>query len=351
MSYWLASLRLGVALAVLAAGTPWLCTVQAQSRQRGKTIEFSNPKGNVGTNNLNPLTSRKDSLRQLEEDLNKQGRPFSDASSLDAVAPPLERPYVPAIPSKRLKEEMDRRKNVFLLTPEDLVHEPTLQELLKVPEYGSDGREKESKKSFELWYERQDATHAAALKGHLLHGDEKSHDATDGSRGQDTGRTADDLTLPSALDAKEQALRNLFDSDHSENPFAPAGPKAGSSSDIFGLGQATPTKEQVLERKKYMQEFSAILDGTSRALPATADPAKPSGNGTDPSRKLPNPFGVNDSALPGSGALGFINPLMIPTGPPDVNAQTLGQSALAPKLAVPKGPVAPTFSAPQRPPM
>jgi hypothetical protein len=263
----------------------------------------------------------------------------------------MERPYAPAIPSKRLKEEMDRRKNVFLLTPEDLVHEPTLQELLKVPEYGSDGREKQSKSALELYYDRQDAKRAAAVKGRWLHGDEKASDATDGSRGQDTARTADDLTLPSALDEKEQALRNLFDSDHSENPFAPAGPKAGSSSDIFGLGQAIPTKEQVIERKKYMQEFSAILDGTSRALPGNADSAKPSGSGTDPTRKLPNPFGVNDSALPGSGTLGFINPLMIPTGPPDVNDQALGQSALGPKLAVPKGPVAPTFSAPQRPPL
>jgi len=349
MSYRLASLRMGVALTVLAVGSPWLCTVQAGSKQRGKTVEFSNPKGDEGTNNLNQLTSKKDSLRQLEEDLSKPVRSFSDESSLDAVAPPPARPYAPIIPSKRLKEQMDRRKNLYLLTPEDLVHPPTLQEMLKVPEYGPDGREKQSKSALELYYERQDAKHGAALKTHRLQGDGKASDTTDGSRSQEAATAAEDQTLPSGLDEKDQALRKLFDSDHSENPFAPAAPKAGSFSDIFGLGQVTSTKEQVLEHKKYMQEFSTILDDTSRGIPANAEPLKPSGGSMDQSHKLANPFGVSDNALPGSGALGFINPLLSPTGPPDVTAQALGQSALAPKPEVPKGLAAPTFSAPRRP--
>ena len=341
---------MGVALAALALGGPWQCTAHAGSKQHGRRIEFSNPTGDEGTNNLQQLTSKKDSLKQLEEDLYKSVRTFSSESSLDAVAPPPAHIPVPVVPSKRLKEQLDRRRNVFLLTPEDLVHEPTLQEMLKVPDYGPDGREKQSKTALELYYERQDKRDAGR-KALQFQGDQETSDTAGLSSSRDVPNASGDLVLPTALEQRQQALKKLFESDGAESPLAPAAPaasKRGSFSDIFGLGEVPPTKEQALEHKKYMEEFSTLFE-TSRPNPANADALKPSGGNMDKSRKLANPFGVPDTSPAGNEALGLINPLFTPNGPPDVNVQTLGQPSPALKTELPKPPAAPTFTAPRRP--
>jgi hypothetical protein len=347
MNYRLASLRMALALMALAVGSAGICAAQTGRKKHGRPIEFSAPKGADVATNLNQLPNKKDGLKQMEEDLYKPVRAFSGDSSMDAAMPPPA-PPVPVVPSKRLREQMDRRKNVFLLTPEDLVQAPTLQEMLKVPEYGPDGREKQSKTALELYYERQDAKRAATLKAMHLQGDERSSDRRDFSSGRDLPTAADDSALPPGLEEKEQALKKLLESDSTDNPLAPAAPKRSSFSDIFGLGEVTPTKEQALEHKKYMEEFSTLFE-TGRANPPSADGLKPAKGSTDASRRLANPFGVPDNAPAVNGTFGLINPQFTPTGPPDVNAQALGQPSLAPKIEPPKGPVTPTFTAPRRP--
>jgi hypothetical protein len=311
MSYRLASLKMGVAIAALALGSPCLCTAQAQSKARGRSIEFSNPKNGDVTTNLNQLNSKKDSLKQLEEDLYRSVHTFSDESSLDAIAPPPEHFPLPVVPSKRLKEQLDRRKNAFLLTPEDLVHAPTLEETLKVHEYGADGREKQTKIPLELYYERQDAKRAAALKPSRLQSDENTSETLTMSSAHDIPAANDDTTLPPALEQKEQALKKLFGSDNAESLMPAVAPKRSSFSDIFGQGDITPSKEKALEHKKYMEEYSTIFE-TSRARPATADALKNTGSTVDHSHKLANPFGVSDASPMGVGTLGLINPLNAP---------------------------------------
>ena len=46
-----------------------VCSAQTGGKERGRPIEFSEPRSDEVTTNLHQLTSKKDGLKQLEEDL------------------------------------------------------------------------------------------------------------------------------------------------------------------------------------------------------------------------------------------------------------------------------------------
>src|SRR6266545_4157719 len=67
-------------------------------RQRARSIEFSAPKNDSGSTNLNQLGSKKNSLKELEEDLFGPLQSLQPRGSLDGViAPPAIRPPVNAL--------------------------------------------------------------------------------------------------------------------------------------------------------------------------------------------------------------------------------------------------------------
>jgi hypothetical protein len=339
---------MGLALAALAAGGPWLCTVQAGSKERGRSIEFSDPKSDETTTNLHQLTSKNDSLKQLEEDAYKSVKTLWGGSSLDGVAPPPMQPSVaPVVPSKRLKELLERRRNFFLLSPEDLAHAPTLHEMLNVPEYGQDGLEKQPKSPLERFYEREDAKRIGALKPIRFQGDDTSG-TPDTSSGRETPAPPDDMALPGALHEKEQALKKLFESERADNSLSPPTSKRSTFSDIFGVGEGAPSREkEVLKLKKMRDEVNSIWEPSRPA--ASADSRNTLVGSTESSRRLANPFGVPNTP---PGSFSPINPIFTPPGPQDVNVQVTqpNPAPLVPKVEVSR-PVAPTFAAPQRPPL
>ena len=132
MSFRLSSLRICCGLVVVAVISLLPCGAQTGGRQRGRSIEFSEPKSDEVTTNLHQLTSKKDGLKQLEEDLYAPLQMFTPKSSLEGVAAPLPRPPAGSvIQSKRAKELLERRKNWVFMTPEDLLAGPTVEEILK----------------------------------------------------------------------------------------------------------------------------------------------------------------------------------------------------------------------------
>ena len=319
--------------------------MRAGGKERGRPIEFSDPKSDEVSTNLHQLTSKKDSLKQLEEDLSKSMRTFSGASSLDGVAPPpLEAPPGPVVPSKRLKELMERRKNAIFLTPEDLARTPTLQQMLRVPEYGPDGMEKQAKSPLEAYYERLDGKRTGAAKSIRFEDDEMSARSDFPTRESGASGPSDDLTLPPALKEREEALKKLFESEGADNPLAPAPLKRNTFSDIFGLGEATPSADKGdLKLKKMRDEFNSIWDSSRPA--ASADALNPLVGSTESPHRLPNPFGVPDSS---PEVISPVNPVFTPLAPLDVNNQMQPSLPVTPKIDVSK-PVAPTFTAPRRP--
>ena len=88
MSFRLSSRQICLAVAALAMSGLLVCSAQAGGKERGRPIEFSEPKSDEVTTNLHQLTSKKDGLKQLEEDLYKPLQSFAPKSSLDGVAAP-----------------------------------------------------------------------------------------------------------------------------------------------------------------------------------------------------------------------------------------------------------------------
>src|SRR5437016_413772 len=106
-----------ILLSALAASTV------AGEKKRARAIEFSDPQSNEATTNTNQATSRKDGLRQLEEEL---FQPFQSLpkSSLDGIMPNLPGPRPtaqPVISNKRAKEMRERMKNWIFMAPEDQI--------------------------------------------------------------------------------------------------------------------------------------------------------------------------------------------------------------------------------------
>jgi hypothetical protein len=351
MSNRLSSPRWCLALAVWALCGLMVCSAQTGRRERGRSIEFSNPKSDEISTNLHQLSSKKDSLKQLEEDFYRAFKTVSGGSSLDAVAPPpINPPQAPKGPSKRVKELLERRKNSFLLTREDLAPTPTPEEIFKIPEYGPDGVEKTKKTPMELYWERMDAKRAANLKP--THPEDQEVSPLFGpTGGRESSKSREESDLPPGLKEREEALRQLFNTGAGDSGLAPATSfKHGAFSDIFGLGENVPSKEQTLEHKKMMQEFNSILDS---GRPASANAGIPNllGSTADSLRRPTTHLGLPDTTT-GNNQMGKINPIFSPVSPPDVNAQLAGPASLnpvLPKVEVPKAPAAPTFTSPRRP--
>ena len=273
MSLRLYTLRACRAAVILALTSLVVCSADAAGRQRGRPIEFSVPRSDEVTTNLHQLTNRKDGLRQLEEDLYKPLRSFAPKSSLEGVAAPSVRPAAPSvIPNKRVKELLERRKNWVFMTPEDLVGEPTVDEILKAPQFETDGQQKQDLPAFERYYQSLTGRRPAANKPNQAKEDEL-FGSLKPSDPQDDLDLPDISELPSGLRESAEALDRLFEPGASDSPFARAATPTRFS-DIFGLGANTLSKQQLQEHKKFMDEYRSLVDPSWRP-PALATPANP----------------------------------------------------------------------------
>jgi hypothetical protein len=355
MSCRLLSLSYRRALAIVVMSGLWVGVAHAGGKERGKSIEFSSPRSDEVTTNLHQLTSKKDSLKELEEDLYKSLRTFSSKSSLDGVAAePAPTPSGPVIPNKRVKELLERRKNWAFVNPKDLMNGPTAEDILKLPEYGPDGQEKKNQSLMGQYYEQLGAKRGSD-PGSSQRKDESTYGSPQKSNQRDGSGTREELNLPAGIRESEQALKKLLESDSGAGVPA-LSPRRSSFSDIFGLSEPTSSREKDLEHKRLMDEFRRVLDTGGQTAP-NASSAKFFGN---------NPEAVRGAAQPASGLgawtlskregfdaqLGTINPVLTPSGPPDVNAQALGQSSLTPAVpktdSVKRAPPTANFTSPRR---
>jgi hypothetical protein len=354
MTIRLLSLRICFGLAAMAASSLLLCSAQAGGKQRGRPIDFSEPRSDEVTTNLHQLTSKKDGLKQLEEDLYKPLQLFSPKSSLEGVvAPPPRPPSGSVIQSKRAKELLERRKNWVFMSPEDLLAGPTVEEILKSPQYDVNGQDKKDLPPLAGYYRRLAAKRAG--------GDHSSPSKSDDlfnppktSNPLDQLATHDDANLPSGLRESALALKQLSEADAGADRFGQS-VKRNSFSDTFGLDGNAPSKEQGLAHQKYMDEYRSVVEpGWQRPvaassfgpLPSLADAARPAGSPAPSLGGLPN-------SAPHKGLeaqMDITHPLLGPAGLPDLNAQALGKPRQALALPTVESPkmVAPTFAAPKR---
>jgi len=278
------------------------------------------------------MGSRRDGLRQLEDDLGKPFQTLSPKSSLDGIfTPPIRQSAAPNVPSKRAKELMERQKNWVFMTPEDLAGAPTEGDIFKLREYDKDGQEKKKSSPLERFMEKQKADR----KGNLKKSDSKEDDLELALKGKDKKTERDDSGLTEGLRESDQTLKKLFESDAAGRSLSPIAP-ANSFSDVFGLGSSTPTPTAP---DPVIAKYRQFLD--NHAPPSPTDPfnAIP---GASPVSPVDSFTSRHDSFAP-TPALGSIN---FPTAPglPDTRNFVPPPRVDAPRIAPPT----PTFTVPQR---
>ena len=354
MSIRLLSLRTCFSLAVLALGSLLLCSAHAGPKMRGRAIDFSEPRSDEVATNLHQLTNKKDGLKQLEEDLYAPMQMFTPKSSLDGVpAPPIRPPATSALPSKRAKELLERRKNWIFMSPEDLLAGPTVDDILKTPRYDANGQQKKELEPIDRYYQRLATKRPGTKNINQSTGDEL-FGSTKTATPRDKLDLRDDANLPIGIKESAAALKQLTESEQGVDRSGQSAPH-GTYSDTFGLGSAAPTKDQKLSHKTYMDEYRALLDpgwqssaaaSSGSSLPNLAATTRPTGRPAASLGGLPTLATHNGL----DAQMNVTHPLLGPAGLPDVNAQALGQPRLAPvvpRVETPKL-VAPTFTAPRR---
>ncbi len=327
---------------------------------RGRSIEFSTPKSDEISTNIHQLTSKKDSLKQLEEDAYKTFQAFTPGGSLDGVpVNPIRPPATPAVPSKRLKEKLERQKNYLWMTPEDLMTKTTIEDMLKVPEYGPDGQLKNDKPSMERYYEHlgdQSKTKTANPFASLTSPDDESMSKF-GSQPRRDPLLGSDVDMPSQLKESAMTLRKLFDDDSDEKINGPKPVRSGFN-DVFGLADPTAdSRQKELEHKKLMDEYRTILDPSWHPV-ASSDSLQPFDNSLDtplskPAFPATTPGSQNQPSRKFADTLTGPVPPVALQPPVDATVQALGQynnTPTIPKVDLPKqGPLRPNFEFPKRP--
>ncbi len=355
----LSTLRIGRAPAALALSALMACSAQAGSR--AKPINETEPRRDQTTTNLNQLTSpQRDPVQELERAFRSPFRAFApEEDSLGPVMAPPPRPPAPsALQSKRAKELLERRRDWIFMTPEDLLDTPTVDQILKTPDPGSDMKSRRELPALERYFERLVTKSAAkddptkAKDGYLMN-------PTTKSTSPEATPESEDSELPTGLKESTEALRSLFGLSTAATSSA-KGATPNSFADPFGLALKDRPESQDAAHKKLMDEYRSFVDPTWRPPTAAtvASGVNPIFGLSDwppaPAQSAPAVPGIPKPAAP-KEMVAQSNPLNPPLGPaplPDLNAHALGQPQPAPALFKdpPRRvmPGTPNFSAPRR---
>lgn len=331
--------------------------------RRGRAIQFSNPRSSVVSSNVNELGANKTKLEDLEQQLRKPFEIFgSGDDSINRVATPVRRLPPSAAKMRQMKELLEKRKEWIFLAPEDYV-EPglTTEEMLDVPEYGTDGTEKKRKTPIERYYERLEKARAEARAAVTNQSDDDSDlglvqrakaqaDVSGVAKTSDFGQPK---SFSPGLDAVEKTLKQWQSVPENSilNPSTAETTTGNSFSDLFGFGKIAapaPGSEQALAREARMQKFKELLEPHSTAMfdsgaPAFTPPALPSL--TPPADFGASP-GVAKRSSPISPPPSSSAPGLVPTSanPALPSWQTQPPEPKAPALKLPP----PGFNIPQR---
>ena len=141
-----------------------VCNAQTAGQgAAGGPLNFPCPESEEVTTNLQQLMGQPDDLKQLEEELYRPLQSLAPESSLDGVVDlPTRPPATSVVQNKRVKDLLERRKNWVFMSPEDLLAAPTVDEILKAPERGPDGKEQKELPAFERYYKRLNTKRSAA---------------------------------------------------------------------------------------------------------------------------------------------------------------------------------------------
>jgi hypothetical protein len=255
------------------------------------------------------------------------------------VPPPT---YVPNQRSKRL---LDERNNWGFISPEDIVQEYMSRQGLRLPEFGPDGRDRDTMSVMERYYDRQ--THGRGMTNSIAPED-ISHSLF-GPQQNDLGMFTMLGTGPSTK------LPGL-----SDRRYYPGSVRPEALSDLLGLRNNSLSSEAISEREaqeKQMEAFKKALNFQQPPTPLTTLDQGPAsataqfgwnGNASDnanPAQR--NPYdpvaGTYNAALATAAPKAPVAPAA-PVAPGQINPYAAPASASPARLGPPKA----DFTVPQR---
>ncbi len=243
---------------VFALLISWFTLPADGAERRRRQIEFSKPRTEIVSTNLQETNAKK-----LEETLLRQrmepgaGRPaelFDEQGSFDApVLPPAPSALSPA-QRKRLKELLDRRRNWVYLSVEELGLGWETEEKLGLSSDTRGPGRREKPSVFERFFERL-KRETELRAGKALPDTAGKYDAVDLADKKD----ADSPGARRVTEA-EQSLRTLFDTQPAGDLF-PNRDQPGSFSDLWGQSWTwTGYTRPDADRKARLEEFKRLLE-------------------------------------------------------------------------------------------
>lgn len=222
-------------------------------------------------------------------------RPLMPEDSMQGLAPTMMPPPPARTLTPREKELLDRRRNWVFMTPEELMSNPSTEEMLGLKQYDKDGVERDPTTAMERYYERLIASsrHMATNQW-----DRDSDSWMKMTNGMTTG-------IGEQNDDNARAFDNPFNSPFNSSPtpgvFQPMRPN--TFSDVFGTGpdttMATPEMVQSeKEEKAHMDSFKQMWDIGQPSTPAAVSASSSGGFSTSGSGAFPSLQPVLSTATP-----------------------------------------------------
>lgn len=143
---------MNIALGVLALAAMWGVDAGAQPRGRGPSINFSSPKNDTVSSNLNAFADpHRNTLKRLEDDLTQPLRMLNTDPNAGAAGMLPRPPAGPVIQNKKVRELLDKKKNWVFATPEEQLLGASAEQLQASKLEGQEGDAAST--AFERYYQ------------------------------------------------------------------------------------------------------------------------------------------------------------------------------------------------------
>lgn len=341
----------------LALGGGFSVTAQSSAPQRNQPIEFSEVKSPAAASNLNLITPRPTTPRNLEDDLKKPYELFGAKDSLSGAPAPFQRPPPPppTLNNRRIRELMEKRDDWLFESPQDRDKSSGLEALFQNLDGDLTGENSRRKNSLERLYERLDQTRAGNTNQN------RNSDPFNLEKERQLGEALGFQGLGNSFGGENPVLNQLLKQAATkpgkQNPFNVES-EDQSLAKPFGLGrvQPAPTPQFLQAQEDRREKFKAILEPRSTSASGVSAALKPFGDTTTPVLATTSPFATPAPTSPANanpnGMLSLVGkpvgPADLPQSAPELPSLTPTPPAMqTPKTEKPR-PVS-TFNLPRRP--
>src|ERR1051326_2246291 len=254
-------------------------SARADEKKPGPRSDISLQDSSPPSTNSQSFKPSQNGLKQLEQDLFKPFETISPRGSLDGafVQPMSPTRTAPAQQNKRAKESIDRRRDWVFETPDEILATPSADDLIngRGGDNEKNGDGKSNLTPLERFYERLYNRDKDKDKKGITHKGDKRDDWYNSQKRTALSDETDadgESALPLGLrETQDQMRRLLAPKNRKEDSAAEPGGKLFS--DVFGLGKATQSREEIEMERQRTDRYKELL-GLPIAPSADPDPLK-----------------------------------------------------------------------------